>query len=217
MPRRTNSLEFARKSRVLLLQHKRHGVNVDISLAALPFEQEMIDRAVHVRIEDVDVRLATPEDLIVMKALAMRPNDITDIVSLVEANERIDLKRVRSWVRSMADALDSPEIVDRLESVLATVRTASSGASMAGAAASLARISWVRSSPIWSATAAASFFTPNRRPQAVRAWSPANFQAGKSGTMILRISPAAWHMEPAEALFSSRSGILRIKCARTCW
>lgn len=117
-PREKNSLAFALKSRVFLLQHKDHGINVDISLGALPFEQEVIARAVRIRIEDVDVRLATPEDLIVMKSLAMRPHDITDIESLLDANRKLDLTRVRRWVGALAGALDTPEIAERLETVL---------------------------------------------------------------------------------------------------
>jgi hypothetical protein len=44
-PRINDALEFARRSRVLLLRHRAAGINVDISCGALPFEREMIDRA----------------------------------------------------------------------------------------------------------------------------------------------------------------------------
>jgi len=35
---------FARKNRVLLLQHQSSGIKIDISLGILPFEAEMIKR-----------------------------------------------------------------------------------------------------------------------------------------------------------------------------
>lgn len=121
-PRRKNSLEFAAVSRVLLLQHARSGLGIDLSLGAMPFEREMITRASRVFVEGVHVPLASPEDLIVMKSLAMRPNDITDIVSLVEANKNINLARVRKTVGMMGEALDEPELLSRLEAVLPTKR-----------------------------------------------------------------------------------------------
>jgi hypothetical protein len=43
-PRRRDAREFAETYRVLLLRTAA-GVGIDLSLAALPFEQEAIDRA----------------------------------------------------------------------------------------------------------------------------------------------------------------------------
>ena len=117
-PRETNALEFASISRVLLLQHERTRLGVDISLGAIPFEEEMIARAKGMFVEGIDVPLATPEDLIVMKSLAMRPNDITDIESLLDAHPEMDLDRVRHWVRLFAEGLEEPDIVERIERVL---------------------------------------------------------------------------------------------------
>jgi hypothetical protein len=118
LPRRENSLEFAKRSRVLLFEH-RTGIGIDISLGALPFEREMIDRSIRVKLQGVVLRLATPEDLIVMKSLAMRPKDITDIESLLDANKTVDLKRVRYWVSAFAHGLDAPEIAEQIEALLA--------------------------------------------------------------------------------------------------
>lgn len=120
-PRRRNALEFAKRSRVLLLAH-RSGIEIDISLGILPFEEEMIRRAIRINIGDGEIPLATPEDLIVMKSLAMRPNDITDINGLLAVNEKIDLRRVRRWVRAFAEELDAPEIIDQVETLLTAAR-----------------------------------------------------------------------------------------------
>jgi predicted nucleotidyltransferase len=108
---------FARKSRVLLLRHAGRGVDVDLALGVLPFEREMVDRRQHTDVEGVEVPLATPEDLIVMKSLAMRPQDISDIESLLDAHE-IDVTRVRFWVRQFSEALESPEIEAQVEQLL---------------------------------------------------------------------------------------------------
>lgn len=117
-PRRSNSLEFAARSRVMLLEHERTRLGIDISLGGIAFEHEIIARAKPMFVEGIDVLLATPEDLIIMKSLAMRPVDITDITSLIDANPKLDLRRVRQRVRQFAEALESPEILEQLERVL---------------------------------------------------------------------------------------------------
>ncbi len=117
LPRRRNSLEFARRSRVMLFSHHT-GIEVDISLGGIIFEKEMIERAVPFPLPNGQIPLATPEDLIVMKSLAMRPNDITDIIGLLDANKSVDVDRVRYWVHAFAEELDTPEIAQEIDSLL---------------------------------------------------------------------------------------------------
>lgn len=119
VPRIADCLKFARKSRILLLRHQPSGVGVDISLGALPFEQETADRAKRLDIEGTTVPVASPEDLIVMKAVAGRSKDYADIGLILNANPRVDKHRIRRWVRQFAQALEMPEIAERLESHLA--------------------------------------------------------------------------------------------------
>ncbi len=75
-PRISDPIEFALKSRVLLLRHNQTKIDVDISLGALPFEQEMIERATEFATPELTVRIATPEDLIITKAVAHRKRDL---------------------------------------------------------------------------------------------------------------------------------------------
>jgi predicted nucleotidyltransferase len=115
VPRIPDCLKFARKSRVLLLRHQPSGVDVDISFGALPFEEEAIVRAMHIDFAGAVIPVATPEDLVVMKAVAGRPKDYADIGLILEANPRADLRRVRRWVAQFAEVLEMPEMIERLE------------------------------------------------------------------------------------------------------
>jgi len=45
-PRVADAIAFAKVSRVLLLKHEPSGIEIDLSLAGLPFEREVIERAV---------------------------------------------------------------------------------------------------------------------------------------------------------------------------
>ncbi|MBM3153202.1 MAG: nucleotidyl transferase AbiEii/AbiGii toxin family protein, partial [Chloroflexi bacterium] len=76
-PRIENAADFARKNRVLLLKHTPTDTSIDISLGALPFEEEMVERSTLYEVDEaLQLRLPTPEDLIIMKAIAHRPKDL---------------------------------------------------------------------------------------------------------------------------------------------
>lgn len=117
-PRLANAMEFARRNRVLLLQHVATGIGVDISLGLLPFEVETVERSVEHQVGAVRLRLPTPEDLIILKAIAHRPKDMLDIEAVIAAQEHLDKKRIASWVRQFADLLEVPELWTDLERLL---------------------------------------------------------------------------------------------------
>jgi predicted nucleotidyltransferase len=99
------------------MQH-RSGVDVDLSLGALPFEREVIERAETIDAGGLEISIATPEDLIIMKALARRPQDVGDIAGIIEVQPDLDVDRIRRWVRQFSSILEMPEILDDLELLL---------------------------------------------------------------------------------------------------
>lgn len=103
---------FARRSRVLLLRHAESGVDVDISLGILPFEEQAVLRSTMIQVDTVAVRLVTPEDLVIMKAVAHRPKDLEDIRAVIQRHPNLDRERVRLWVTQFAQALEMPELWD---------------------------------------------------------------------------------------------------------
>ena len=105
---------FARRSRVVLLRHVESGTGIDISLGMLPFEQEMVARSEVVTVEGMALYLPTPEDLIIMKAVAHRPKDLQDIQGLIQSHPDLDRPRIRSWVTQFADLLEMPELWDAI-------------------------------------------------------------------------------------------------------
>jgi hypothetical protein len=101
---------FARRNRVLLLRHQPSGTNVDISLGMLPFEVEAVERSSLHAVGPISVRLPTPEDLIIFKAVAHRPKDLLDIQAIIESHPDLDRERIKSWVTQFAHALEMPEL-----------------------------------------------------------------------------------------------------------
>jgi predicted nucleotidyltransferase len=117
VPRVQDAEEFARKSRVLLLRHEPTETDIDISLGILPFEEEMVDRSSVKSFANLSVRLPTPEDLIIMKAIAHRPKDLEDIRILADNFPNLDKKRIEQWVKAFGDALETP-LWDTIKSII---------------------------------------------------------------------------------------------------
>lgn len=118
VPRIEKADEFARKNRVLLLVHSPTETKIDISLGALPFEEEMVKRGTIQSSATLSVRLPTPEDLIIMKAIAHRPKDMEDIRAVVDKQSRLDRKRIKYWVSSFAEVLEMPDLWKQIEEIL---------------------------------------------------------------------------------------------------
>ena len=111
IPRIDQAEDFAKRSRVLLLRHERSQTSIDISLGVLPFEEEVIQRSISHTIDDtLTIRLPTPEDLIIMKAIAHRPKDLLDIQGIIQSNPGLDQKRIQGWVNQFAQLLEMPEL-----------------------------------------------------------------------------------------------------------
>ncbi|RLT39340.1 MAG: hypothetical protein DWI57_10455 [Chloroflexi bacterium] len=117
-PRISDVIPFARQSRVVLLKHEASGINVDISLGLLPFEVEAVERSREYQAGALRLRLPTPEDLIILKAVAHRPKDMLDIASIIAVQSNLDQKRIAFWVQQFADLLEMPELWDDIEKLL---------------------------------------------------------------------------------------------------
>jgi len=109
-PRITDAETFARRNRVLLLNHTASGINVDISLGLLPFEVEAAERGQIYQAGSLKIRLPTPEDLIIQKAIAHRPKDLTDIAAIIANHPNLDWQRIQSWLEQFSELLEMPEV-----------------------------------------------------------------------------------------------------------
>jgi hypothetical protein len=113
-PRIQDAEDFARHHYVLLLRHRNSGIPVDISLGMLSFEKEAVERSIVYQAGELTLRLPTPEDLIIFKAVAHRPQDLLDIQALVKAHPNLDRERIERWVREFARALDMPDLWENI-------------------------------------------------------------------------------------------------------
>lgn len=116
-----DGIRTARSVRVILLQTD-HGVNIDLSMGVLPFEQEVISRASSMRLGDELIgQIATVEDLLIMKLVASRDRDLDDVTRLFELNPDVSHARIRRLVTEFAEALERPEIISNLDEKLKSI------------------------------------------------------------------------------------------------
>ena len=85
----------------------------------MPLEEEIVERS---SVQDFDdtlqVRLPTPEDLIIMKAIAHRPKDLEDIRVLAAKYPNLDIPRIERWVKDYAELLYAPELWEEIRKIL---------------------------------------------------------------------------------------------------
>lgn len=119
LPRIENALDFARRSRVLLMRHVESGIDIDITFGALVFERAAIDNSEMHDIGGLRVRLPRVEDLLIMKAVARRPKDLQDIEGLLAAHPEADVATVRQWVSEFATAMSMSDMLDDFDKLMA--------------------------------------------------------------------------------------------------
>ena len=100
---------------ILPIRHRVTGVRVDLAIGMSGFEREAVSRATPVAVVAAAIPVVYIEDLLVMKALAGRPQDEADIQGLVDVQrDAIDWERCLATARSLGDAI-AVDIAGRLE------------------------------------------------------------------------------------------------------
>jgi predicted nucleotidyltransferase len=117
-PRISDAEAFARRARVLLARHAASGINIDISMGILPFENEAIQRRIAASAAGIELYVPTPEDLIILKSIAQRPTDLQDIQAIVGRHPNLDKERILSAVKEFADLLGRQDIHAKIEQIL---------------------------------------------------------------------------------------------------
>jgi len=109
-PRSSDPEELARKTRVVPLVHSS-GVQVDVILGLLPYEEEAVFRAVAVTVADTAVRFCTAEDLILHKIISTRERDLADVEALLLVRgDRLDRAYLDPRVHELAALLERPNL-----------------------------------------------------------------------------------------------------------
>jgi hypothetical protein len=106
--------QFARDTRMLLLNVE--GVDVDVAIALGGYEDSLFERSQAYEVEPgKHIRICSPEDLIIHKTLAGRPQDPADIQGVLYRQDDLDVEYIRTWLGEFSSALRDGEILERFE------------------------------------------------------------------------------------------------------
>jgi len=120
--RRADARQFAVLHRVLLARSKK-GVDVDVALGALPFEERSVARAsVWSLAGGTELRTCSAEDLIVHKVFAGRDRDWDDVRGvLARKHGKLDWAIIRDELLPLLELKEAPEAMQRLDKIAAEV------------------------------------------------------------------------------------------------
>ena len=114
----TKALAFALENRVMLLRHIKSGVAIDVSFGYLSFEEESMKRKIFHKIGALKIPLPTPEDLLIMKLTAHRPQDMIDAKAIIQAYPQLNRQRIKKWVKEFSRVLENPDILIDLKKMM---------------------------------------------------------------------------------------------------
>ena len=107
---------FVARTRVIPLVHEATGIPVDVVLAGTGLEQLFLQRAQLREIEGVGVRVASAEDVVVMKLLAGRTKDLDDVRAILSARWKdLDRALIRRTLQELEQALQRSDLVTTFE------------------------------------------------------------------------------------------------------
>jgi Nucleotidyl transferase of unknown function (DUF2204) len=113
--------DFISRTRVLPFVFE-NGVPLDVVLAGPGFEQDFLDRAIHVDVDGASIPMISPEDLVITKVLAGRPKDIDDVRGVLREQARsLDIERIRYILDLLEQALGQSDLLRTFESELERV------------------------------------------------------------------------------------------------
>ncbi len=109
-------LSFVKAVRVIPIEVE--GVRADLILAGTKYEREAIERVIDMSFGGVKVRICTPEDLIIHKAISERERDWEDIEGiLLRKGNDLDKTYLMGWLHQFAQVIERPDIPKRFESM----------------------------------------------------------------------------------------------------
>ena len=98
-------------------------ISVALDEAGIPYMiigGQALQRTRKVKMGNVHVKFASPEDLIVHKVIAGRPRDLEDVKAVLIKNPEMDLTSIHRWLKEFSAALQEP-FVNRFDELIKQV------------------------------------------------------------------------------------------------
>ncbi|MEM9645335.1 MAG: hypothetical protein AAF989_10100, partial [Planctomycetota bacterium] len=107
--------EIARSALLIPLVHDASGIQLDLAIGLSGFEQQIVERADPMIIDGSEIFVATAEDVLLLKVLAGRPQDLQDVDGIVNVQaDQLDWEYCISIAKRLEEAV-SVDLVQQLE------------------------------------------------------------------------------------------------------
>ena len=84
------------------LYFTRYKTYVDLFISVSEFQKEIIRRARQVKYDKLNIKIISPEDLILVKLQSGREKDIEDVREIIMGNkEKLDYKYLKKWSKKL--------------------------------------------------------------------------------------------------------------------
>ena len=92
------------------------GRHIDLILASTPLEEAAIGSSQKVKLLDRQANFPRPEDLILLKIIPGRAQDIADIERIMRLHKnRLNLKYLLDWARRLSDEMEDMRVYNTLK------------------------------------------------------------------------------------------------------
>ncbi len=93
--------------------------HIDFIIASIDFEKEAFKRRKTKRLYGLNAFFPTPEDLILLKIIPGRPQDLIDVEKVIIRHKRkLDLKYLETWAQKLSDEAEDMRIYNEVKRLL---------------------------------------------------------------------------------------------------
>jgi len=93
--------------------------HIDFIIASTEFEKEAFNRKQEIRLYNIKAFFPTPEDLILLKIIPGRQQDLLDIQRIAMRHKnKLDTKYLEDWAKELSDEAEDARIVNELHKLL---------------------------------------------------------------------------------------------------
>lgn len=94
-----------------------NGCEIDFAFGLPGYEELMFERSVLNQLsDDIKIRICSPEDLIIHKAVAGRAQDLIDLKGIINRQaKKLDVEYIREWLTNFSQILETDEVLERFE------------------------------------------------------------------------------------------------------
>jgi predicted nucleotidyltransferase len=97
---------FVKETMVLPVLEAKTGIRVDFVFSFTPYERQAIGRAPEVKFDNVPIRFAALEDVVIHKVFAGRARDIEDIKTILLKNPGYNKDYIKTWLTDFDKSLE---------------------------------------------------------------------------------------------------------------